>query len=214
MPNSPIHPCQTIGTKSFNQSCSPTTQTNYSAPFSTKTIISKFHVGDKPVPNPLSLRFYDHPLPSELISLFKVDKCSLCNLTLNNSEHYWGRKHFKVVQEYLEWYYSETPEVKPRFKPSPTYNRPLPYAIISEYSLENCGLCKKILTNYDESAQDHYDGEQHEDLVQKFLQNNPQQWREGFSTVTNISGPENGKSRKVTSKVAPASWCQNLNQTL
>ena len=133
----------------------------------------------------LSLPYYDHPLPTELVNLCKVDRCDLCQLNLNSqvmaNEHYWGKKHFRVVHEYLENYYRETPELKPKYKQSSTYNRPLPLAIISQSTEEKCGLCNKtFLSRTTETVQEHYYGNQHEKQVLHFLQKNPHHWQEGF----------------------------------
>eukprot|EP00092_Neocalanus_flemingeri_P021753 GFUD01023597.1.p1 GENE.GFUD01023597.1~~GFUD01023597.1.p1 ORF type:complete len:393 (+),score=96.91 GFUD01023597.1:63-1241(+) len=172
--------------------------------------------GTKDQPHNLSINHYDHPLPTELVNLCKVDHCGLCQLKLNSqimaSEHYWGKKHFEVVEEYLANCYRETPELKPNYKPSHTYNRPLPQAVISQCSSKKCGLCNKTFTpTADQSAvKEHYYGHQHQKNVSKFIQKNPQHWKEGVMPASLKSLPKNISCPRLrdvpSSKDASFSW--------
>jgi len=163
-------------------------------------------VDKKLCPNPLSLLHYDHPLPPEMTSLCQVDWCGLCQLRLATqimaNEHYWGRKHFKVVEDYLENVFSETSELKPRYKPSPTYNRPLPLAVISQCTPSECHLCNLSFADGIYAAQEHYYGQQHDKQVLKFLQKNPEHWQEGFRTTS--------KRRKRKKHAKKVQQLQNL----
>jgi len=141
------------------------------------------------VQNPLSSPHYTHPLPPELTSLCKANYCDLCQLMIHNtieaSTHYWSRKHFTKLESYLENFYKATPELKPKYESSDTYDRPLPKAVISQCTTKKCGLCNLKIVNVIGAAQDHYHGGLHNGRVTKFLQTNPQYWSEGFITLSN-----------------------------
>ena len=126
------------------------------------------------------------------------------------NEHYWGKKHFLVVEDYFDKRFKENPELKPKYIPSIIYNRPLPQAILSKCTSNLCGLCKIIFSDEGNQAQEHYSCHQHEKKVSKFLQTNPQHWKEGFVSEKIIIQ----KPAKVPAcELAPDSWFPNCSQS-